>query len=171
MRSSGSRPEREFAPRHADDLLETAEPTKNDTLIDAYCGVGTLSLLAANQVKKVIGIENEPQSINDAIHNAKLNKLTNAEFIMGKVEEKLAKIDNADILILNPPRQGCQPIVLDTINSMQPKTIIYVSCDPATLARDLGKLTPNYCIDNIKPFDMFPQTMHVETVVRLKLQK
>jgi len=130
-------------------------------VIDAYCGVGTLSLLLSAQAEKVIGIESVPEAIQDAQKNAAANGITNAEFFCQPVEKALDTLSQGDVVILNPPRKGCAPEVIDAIHQ---ERVIYVSCDPATCARDLSRLK-GYTINSIQPFDMFPQTAHVETVV------
>ena len=144
--------------------IESAQITEDDTVIDAYCGVGTLSCLMAHKAKRVIGIECVPEAIQDAQGNAKRNKITNTEFICKPVEKALKTMQQGSIVILNPPRKGCEPKVIKALIRSRPKRIIYVSCDPATCARDL-KLLEEFQIDSVQPFDMFPQTAHVETVV------
>jgi 23S rRNA (uracil1939-C5)-methyltransferase len=149
--------------------IECAEIDKTKTVLDAYCGVGTLSLLLAHQVKKVIGVEYVMQAIEDARENAKNNQITNAEFFCSATEDFIAKVKEVDVVILNPPRKGCEASVLSELSRLNPETIIYISCDPATLARDNAILESlGFKKDKIKGFDMFPQTMHVETVVRFR---
>lgn len=148
--------------------LEFAAIGSEDVVIDAYCGVGTLSLLAAKKARSVIGIEVIPQAIENAKKNARLNGIDNATFICGKAEEEIAKIEQCDLILLNPPRKGCELSLLNAIGELQPDRIVYVSCDPNSLARDLAILyTQGYRIDQITPFDMFPHTSHVEVVARL----
>jgi len=134
------------------------------SVIDAYCGVGTLSLLLASRNKHVVGIESVPQAIEDARQNAAANQLSNVHFLCQPVEQALDHLIRGDLLILNPPRKGCAPEVIDAVSQ---KRLIYVSCDPATCARDLSRLN-GYDIVKVQPFDMFPQTSHVETVVVLE---
>ncbi len=149
-------------------VLELAHFTGNERVLDAYCGVGTLSLLAARVAKEVIGIEFVAEAIVDAKINAQRNHIENTQFICGLAEEKIATLGEVDVAILNPPRKGCEPIFLETLIEKKPRRIIYVSCDPATLARDLQFLTQkNYRLETVQPFDMFPQTMHVECVASL----
>lgn len=151
--------------------LEFGEVKTTDVVLDAYCGVGTLSLLFAKHAKKVIGIECISEAIQDAKENANLNQMTNVEFICGEVESSLKNIENVDLVILNPPRKGCETSVIQELGKRKPRKILYVSCDPATLARDLALLVSfGYSIDAVQPFDMFPQTAHVETLVSLSNQ-
>ncbi len=152
-------------------VTECADIDAETSVLDAYCGVGTFSLIAAAKAKKVVGIECVPEAIADAKENAKNNGITNCTFVCGTTEELIKAHSSCDVVILNPPRKGCEKIVLETLLKTEPKRIVYVSCDPATLARDLALLTPKYTIEAIRPFDMFPQTMHVETVVKLVLRR
>ncbi len=149
--------------------IDQASLTGNERVLDAYCGVGTLSLLFASKVKEVIGIEYIEEAVEDAKKNAERNELSNATFIHGKTEEKISQLGRMDLVILNPPRKGCDEIVLRTLIKDKPSKIIYISCDPATLARDLKYLINegHYQLKKVQPFDMFPQTMHVETVAIL----
>jgi len=147
--------------------IQLAEIEPHEIILDAYCGVGTLALFAADRAKHAYGIECIPHAIADAIENARLNHLSNCSFICGKAEEMIHQFDSLDILFLNPPRKGCAPEFLTAVMKIKPQKIIYISCDPATLARDLSKLKSCYQITIVQPLDMFPQTMHVETIVRL----
>jgi 23S rRNA (uracil1939-C5)-methyltransferase len=151
-------------------VLEYAELTGKEIVMDIYCGIGTMSLLFARQVKKVIGIEEFPGAVEDAERNAHLNNINNVEFIAGKAEIVLPDMDafgiHPDVIVVDPPRKGCDPAVLEAIAKMNPPKVIYVSCDPATLARDLKILTgKGYKVIEVQPVDMFPQTAHVESVV------
>lgn len=150
-------------------VLEFAALTGSETVLDAYCGVGTLSLLLAKHAKEVIGVEASLQAIQDANKNAALNGI-HADFVCAPVEEFIAKTSTKiDLAILNPPRKGCVPSVLSNLVEIAPQRIIYVSCDPATLARDLQILSiRGYALHTVQPFDMFPQTAHVESVALLK---
>jgi len=155
-------------------VLEYAELNGDETVFDAYCGTGTISLFLAQNAKKVYGVEIVPEAIDNAIENAKINNVDNAEFIVGKSEEVIPELIEkgvyADVVVVDPPRKGCNPKLLEAINSMKPKKIVYVSCDPATLARDLGILRNyGYKTAEIQPVDMFPQTAHVESVVKLHI--
>ncbi len=147
--------------------IQLAEIKPYETVLDAYCGVGTLAIFAAAHAKKVHGIECVPKAIQDAIENAELNHLNNCYFSCGLAEELILKYNSLDTVFLNPPRKGCAPELISTLLEKKPQKIVYISCDPATLARDLALLCTNYRIKVIQPFDMFPQTMHVETVVSL----
>lgn len=161
-------------PGQALQLFETAiqwaEISPSDQVIDAFCGVGTLALFAADKTKKVIGIECVSHAIEDAKENARLNQSMDCQFFVGKAEEVISTLPFADVLFLNPPRKGCEPTLLHQIEKQKPRTIIYISCDPATLARDLKILAGvGYNIDGVQPFDMFPQTTHIETLVKVRL--
>jgi 23S rRNA (uracil1939-C5)-methyltransferase len=151
-------------------ILDYAELKGNETIIDNYCGVGTISLLLAKQAGRVIGIEEYREAVHDARYNAGINNLQNVEFIEGKTETVLPRMAGSgvrpDIVVVDPPRKGCDPVLLEAIAEMNPPKVIYVSCDPATLARDLKLLAEKgYRTRKVQPVDMFPQTMHVETVV------
>lgn len=159
-------------PKQAEQLytkaLEFAELSDEDVVLDAYCGVGTLSLVFAKHAKKVIGVECVPDAIEDAKENAKLNGIENVQFVCAASEDWIGSMASADVVLLNPPRKGCELSFLEGLNRLRPKKIVYVSCDPATLARDLKHLQDfGYRIDAIQPFDMFPQTAHVECVAKL----
>lgn len=159
--------------------LEFAELTGKEYVWDLYCGIGTISLFLAQKAKKVYGVEIVPQAIEDAKNNAKLNGIENAEFFVGKAEEvlpefyeKLSEGDamlTPDVIVVDPPRKGCDEACLDTMLKMKPNRIVYVSCDSATLARDLKILCEGgYEIEKVRAFDQFAHTMHVETVVALQ---
>ena len=153
--------------------LEYAELEGNDTVFDIYCGIGTISLFLAQKASKVYGIEIIEDAIKDAKINAKLNNLNNVEFYVGKAEEVVPKMysegKTANVVVVDPPRKGCDEKVLDTIVSMKPDRVVYVSCNPSTLARDLAYLDERgYKCVEIQPVDMFPHTMHVETVAKLR---
>lgn len=148
--------------------LDFAEIDDSKIILDTYCGIGTLSLIASKNAKKVYGIECVPQTIIDAKENAIINRVNNCHFKCGKTEDLIANYRDIDIVILNPPRQGCNETVFNSLDEIRPHRIVYVSCDPATLARDLALLQKmGYTIEKVRPVDMFPQTMHVETVVKL----
>lgn len=150
-----------------DKALAYAGLTGEEIVFDAYCGIGTISLFLAQQAKKVYGVEVVPDAINDAKKNADLNGITNVEFTVGEAETVIpnwAKEGiHADVIVVDPPRKGCDAALLKTIIEMKPKRVVYVSCNPATLARDLGILeTGGYQTLEVQPVDMFPMTMHVE---------
>lgn len=153
--------------------LEYAELKENDTVFDIYCGIGTISLFLAQKAKKVYGIEIVEDAIKDAKINANLNNLDNVEFYVGKAEEVVPKMykegKTANVVVVDPPRKGCDEKVLDTIVSMKPDRVVYVSCNPSTLARDLAYLNERgYKCLEVQPVDMFPHTMHVESVAKLE---
>lgn len=150
--------------------IELASLNGKETVLDAFCGVGTISLLVASQAKEVIGIECVEDAIRDAEDNARRNQIENVRFYCGQAEKLISRLKAIDVAILNPPRKGCESSFLKELAEKKPSRIIYISCDPATLARDLAYLTiQGYKADFIQPFDMFPQTSHVECLVRLTL--
>jgi 23S rRNA (uracil1939-C5)-methyltransferase len=156
-------------------VVSLAKLSKEDTVLDMYCGVGTIGLVLSKYCKEVIGIEIVEQAVIDARENAKINDIENATFICGdaeKVSKKLLKEGkHFDCIIVDPPRKGCSKQTIQTLIDLNSEKIIYVSCDPSTLARDLALLKDHYSIEVIQPVDMFPQTYHVETVALLsKLQ-
>ena len=164
--------------------LEYAGLRGGETVWDLYCGIGTISLFLAQKAGQVYGVEIVPQAIEDAKKNAGLNGITNAEFFVGKAEEILPEYyerysqehggesARADVIVVDPPRKGCDETLLETIVKMQPEKVVYVSCDSATLARDLKVLCgAGYELEKARPVDMFPMTVHVETVVLLSQQK
>lgn len=158
-----------------DKALEYAEPQGEETVIDAYCGIGTISLFLAKQAKKVYGVEIVPEAIEDAKRNAELNGITNAEFAVGEAETVIPKWYKegitADTLVVDPPRKGCDEALLRTIIDMKPKRVVYVSCNPGTLARDLRVLEDGgYQTLEVRPVDMFPHTNHVECCALLVLK-
>lgn len=144
-----------------------------ETVWDLYCGIGTISLFLAGQAGHVYGVEIVPPAIEDARKNAQLNGIENAEFFVGKAEEILPRKYqeeqiSADVIVVDPPRKGCDSAVLETMLQIRPKRIVYISCDPATLARDLKILCQGrYKLQKVQPVDMFPHTTHVETVCLL----
>ncbi len=163
--------------------LEYANLKGGETVWDLYCGIGTISLFLAQKAGKVYGVEIVPQAIEDARTNAEINGITNAEFFVGKAEEVLPAFyeqnsgeeqgENAsgvhpDVIVVDPPRKGCDEKLLETIVRMAPEKVVYVSCDPATLARDLKVLCgEGYELEKVRAFDQFGMTVHVETVVLL----
>ena len=159
--------------------LEYAGLTGKESVWDLYCGIGTISLFLAQKAKQVYGVEIVPQAIEDARNNAKINGITNAEFFVGKAEEVLPEfykkhagasdeMSRPDVIVVDPPRKGCDAVCLDTILKMQPKRVVYVSCDSATLARDLRILCDGgYELRRVRAVDQFSHTNHVETVCLL----
>ncbi len=174
----------EIVPQAIEDARNNAKQlTGNETVWDLYCGIGTISLFLAKNAKKVYGVEIVPQAIEDARNNAKRNNITNAEFFVGKAEEVVPAFYNdmkkkaaagdlqalssitPDVVVVDPPRKGCEQTLLDTIITASPKRIVYVSCDASTLARDLKYLAENgYKVVKVQPVDQFAHTVHVETV-------
>lgn len=152
--------------------IDFAELKATDTVIDAYCGIGTIGLSLADKVKEVYGLEVNPDAISDAKINAKLNDINNVNFEVGKAEyvmpEWLEKDIRPDVLIVDPPRKGLAASFIETAVEMAPKKIVYVSCNPASLARDCELLgAQGYKVERVQPVDMFPQTPHVECVALL----
>ena len=152
--------------------LEYANLTGAESVFDIYCGIGTISLFVAKKAKHVWGVEVVQSAISDAKENAIINNINNAEFYVGKAEDIVPKLYKqgikADIVIVDPPRKGCEESVLETIVNMKPERVVYVSCNPATLARDLAFLNEKgYKVIEVQPVDMFPHTAHVETVAKL----
>ncbi len=161
-----------FQSKCLNDIVKELLSDEQGLILDAYCGAGNLTLYLANQGRSLIGIEEHKNSVKNAIASAKDNKIKNCSFITGRVEEHLISSKGKNefsAIILNPPRRGCSPEVIDAIIKTTPKKIIYVSCNPVTLARDLKKLCHhNYQLKDLKIIDMFPQTVHMETVVALE---
>lgn len=160
--------------------LEYADLSGNETVWDLYCGIGTISLFLAQKAKQVYGVEIVPQAIQDAKENAARNQFENTEFFVGKAEEVLPNYykeyalrypgenAHADVIVVDPPRKGCEESLLETMVNMKPDRIVYVSCDSATLARDLKYLCANgYEMEKVQAVDQFPHTVHVESVVKL----
>jgi 23S rRNA (uracil1939-C5)-methyltransferase len=152
-------------------IQSTLELTGNETLLDAYCGIGTMTLPLAKRVQRAIGIEMQPEAVEQARFNATLNDINNVIFHAGKTEEILPKseLDPPDIVLLDPPRKGCEPTVIETLLQLRPQQIVYVSCNSATLARDLKKLCQVYTLIKTQPVDFFPQTAHVECAAFLTI--
>ncbi len=153
--------------------IEYADISKDDVCFDIYCGIGTISLMAAKQARKVYGVEIVEQSIINARENAKNNDINNVEFFAGKAEQIVPKLYKqsikADIVIVDPPRKGCEKEVIDTIINMAPKKVVYVSCNPSTLARDVKLLeSGGFRLQKIQPVDQFPWTEHVECVILMQ---
>ena len=156
--------------------VEMAQISKEDTVFDLYCGIGTISLFMAKYAKKVYGIEIVKEAVEAAKENAQLNDVNNTEFYAGDVEVVLDDLINnkgvkADIVMFDPPRKGLDKTSINNILKIKPKKIVYISCNPATLVRDLAEFEENYEIKTIIPVDMFPWTSHVECVSVLELKK
>ena len=156
--------------------VEMAQISKDDTVFDLYCGIGTISLFMAKYAKKVYGIEIVKEAIDAAKENAKINNVDNTEFYAGDVEVVLDELINknkvkADIVIFDPPRKGLDKKSINNILQIKPKKLVYISCNPATLIRDLKMFEEQYEIKTIIPVDMFPWTSHIECVSLLCLKK
>ena len=158
------------------EALSLAEMGSDWTLLDLYCGVGVMALMAAKKLKRAVGVEEVPISIEDAMFNARMNKISNVIFVKASVEEFFRKnfgrssfAFNPEKLavILDPPRAGCKPEVIHRLLEFEPARVVYVSCDPATLARDLKLLSRKYSVEKVVPVDLFPQTSHIETIVSM----
>lgn len=154
--------------------IDAAKLSKDDVVFDAYCGIGTISLIASKQCKSVLGVEIVNEAIKDAIKNAKPNKIENTKFICGDAGDTLEKLANEDThfdcVFVDPPRKGLDEKFINSLLRVKPKKLVYVSCDPETLARDINILSMEYKINSIQPVDMFPMTFHVESVVSLSLK-
>ena len=155
-------------------LYETARQfaglTGGESVIDLYCGVGTIGLSMARGAARVTGIEVVPEAVEDARQNALLNGITNARFLCGTAEVEMPRLvaegERFDVVLLDPPRAGCEKALLDAVIAADPAKVVYVSCNPATLARDAKYLAEHgYALRQVQPVDMFPHTSHVETVV------
>jgi len=158
--------------KYAESFLD-ARP--GDTVIDAYCGVGAITLILAKTVKKIYGIESEPSAVSDARKNALINKIENAEFVTGKTEDVLEELclnDPPGKIILNPARKGCDIKTLTAVGEHKPSKVVYISCNPAALARDVNILAGfGYALIKAQPVDCFAYSAHVETVVLLERRR
>ncbi len=155
--------------------IEKANLEKKDIVLDLYCGIGTIGTFASPQVKQVYGIEVVEQAIKDAKENAKINQIQNMQFYCGEVEEILEKVLQKEnmvpnVVFVDPPRKGLDEVTIQNIRKLKPKRLIYISCNPATLMRDLKQLEEEYDIRELQPVDMFPFTSHIETVTLLTLK-
>lgn len=156
-----------------DTVLRYAGLSGRETVVDAYCGAGTISLYLAPEAQRVIGIEAVSAAVQDAQTNARINGINNVEFLQGEAEKRLPELAanglRPDVVVVDPPRKGCDKLLLDSIIKVKPSRMVYVSCNPATLARDLRVLTDGgYAIVEVQPVDMFPQTAHVEVIILLQ---
>jgi 23S rRNA (uracil1939-C5)-methyltransferase len=158
-------------------IVRDAVGLRGDELVyDLYTGCGTIACFLARQTRRVIGVEYVPEAIDDARINAAMNGITNTDFFAGDMkdvlnEEFIAANGRPDVLITDPPRAGMHDDVVEVILRAEPARIVYVSCNPATQARDLALLSAKYSVERVQPVDMFPHTHHVENVVALKLRK
>jgi tRNA (uracil-5-)-methyltransferase/23S rRNA (uracil1939-C5)-methyltransferase len=157
-----------------DEVKKAAALTGNEKVVDAYCGVGTIGLWLAKDAKEIRGMEIIKEAVEDAKQNALQNGYTNTYYEAGKAEEILPKWLKEgwkpDVIVTDPPRTGCDQQFIDTVLQIKPKKLVYVSCNPSTLARDLKELSTAYKIEYIQPVDMFPHTAHVEVVAKLELK-
>ena len=152
--------------------LDYAGLTGKETVVDAYCGTGTIGIFASRDAARVIGVENNRDAVRDAISNAKANRADNVRFYTADASDFLQDMakagEHADVIILDPPRAGSDERFLSAVTAVGPERVVYVSCSPETLARDLGYLTRHgYRVMRIQPVDMFPHTEHIETAVAL----
>lgn len=154
--------------------IKLANLHKTDRVLDAYCGIGTIGLIASKKVDEVIGVEIVKDAIKDANNNAKLNNINNIHFVLDDASDFMINFaktsEKIDVVFVDPPRKGCDDKFLSSILKLSPNTIVYISCNPSTLARDLFILKDKYDIKEIQPVDMFPHTYHVETIALLKLK-
>ena len=155
--------------------LEGAELTGNEIVFDLYCGIGTIGMYMAKYAKEVYGIEIVKEAIEDAKENCKINNVANAQYFAGDTQELLTdlilnKNIKPDVIVVDPPRKGLDNTTVENILKIEPKKVVYISCNPATLTRDLGKLEQKYEIKSIQPVDMFPFTSHVECIALLSLK-
>ena len=149
--------------------IKESNLSKNNICLDLYCGTGTISIIASNYVKKVIGIEINSDAISDAINNAKLNRINNVKFICGNANKEISKIkDKIDVIFVDPPRGGLDRKTIAFIKKINPNRITYISCNPVTLARDLSYFNDLYEVKKVIPVDMFPNTSHLESVCVLE---
>lgn len=150
--------------------IDYAALSGEETVLDTYCGIGTIGLYMAPQAKHVYGVEVVPEAITDAKENATINGYQNTTFVCGKAEEVILDWQSngikPDVVMVDPPRKGCDETFLDTLLALKPQKIIYISCNPSTQQRDALRLSSNYDLVQITPVDMFPHTTHVETVAQ-----
>lgn len=154
-------------------VSEYVSQKENNIVLDLYCGIGTMTSILSKYSKKVIGIEVVSDAVKNALENIEINHITNVTFIEGKVENKIGDLleENIDTIVMDPPRNGVDKKALEAVLQIEPQQIIYVSCNPVTLARDLKILSEKYNLMEVTPYDMFPQTSHVECVKLLTLKK
>ncbi len=154
--------------------LDYAELNDSQNVIDSYCGVGTIGLFMASHAERVYGVEIVQKAVMDAKKNAALNGLTNTHFEAGKAEDIIINWQQQGVkphvVMIDPPRKGCDSVFIDTLKELKPDRIVYVSCNPSTLMRDIQSLSDLYHIEEITPVDMFPQTTHVEAVCKMTIK-
>jgi 23S rRNA (uracil1939-C5)-methyltransferase len=157
------------AKRLYDTVVAYAGLTGTEHVVDLYCGAGTIAIYLAGLAKSVTGLEMAQSAVDDARRNCRRNGITNCEFVSGDVRRTLPQLTRTpDVMIIDPPRAGMHPDVVDQVLAMRPDTIVYVSCNPATMARDIGLIKAHYQIMEVQPVDMFPHTYHIEAVARLR---
>ena len=161
------------AQRLYDTIKEYANLSGEETVVDLYCGTGAIAIFLSGSAKTVIGIEIAESAVNDSMNNCRINRISNCRFVLGDIKDKLAEFTvTPDVMIIDPPRAGMHKDVVCKILELAPTRIVYVSCNPATMARDFGMLKENYRVLEVQPVDMFPHTYHIESVARLdKRQK
>ena len=151
--------------------LDLCDLKENDTVIDAYCGTGTIGMAASRYVRKVIGVESNESAVKDALNNKKTNNIENIDFVLddaGRYMDNLSSHDaRIDVVIMDPPRAGSSTKFMSSMVRLSPKRVVYISCNPITLANDLRYLSRYYKIKKIQPVDMFSYTQHIETIVQL----
>lgn len=157
------------AQRLYETIKEYADLSGNETVVDLYCGTGAIAIFLSEEAKTVIGIEITESAVNDAMNNCRINGISNCRFILGDIKEKLTELAAVpDVMIIDPPRAGMHKDVVYKIIELAPTRIVYVSCNPATMARDLGLLKESYRVMEVQPVDMFPHTYHIESVAKLE---
>ena len=161
------------AQRLYDTIKEYADLSGEETVVDLYCGTGAIAIFLSEAAKAVIGIEIAESAVNDSMNNCRINRISNCRFVLGDIKDKLAEFTvTPDVMIIDPPRAGMHKDVVCKILELAPPRIVYVSCNPATMARDFGMLKESYRVLEVQPVDMFPHTYHIESVARLdKRQK
>jgi 23S rRNA (uracil1939-C5)-methyltransferase len=157
------------AQRLYETIKEYANLSGEETVVDLYCGTGVIAIFLSESAKTVIGIEIAESAVNDSMNNCRINGISNCRFVLGDIKEKLNELTAApDVMIIDPPRAGMHKNVVYKILEIAPARIVYVSCNPATMARDLGMLKESYRVLEVQPVDMFPHTYHIESVARLE---
>jgi len=152
-------------------ILEFAEMEGSETVLDLYCGIGTIPIFLSGKAREVIGMEIVESAVLDANRNRELNNAWNCHFVLGDIREKLSGIEpNPDVIIIDPPRAGIHKDIMKHIMSMAVERIVYVSCNPATMARDIARMSEKYVIKEIQPVDLFPHTYHIEAVAKMALR-
>jgi 23S rRNA (uracil1939-C5)-methyltransferase len=160
------------AQRLYDTIKEYANLSGEETVVDLYCGTGAIAIFLSRAAKTVIGIEIAESAVNDSMNNCRINGISNCRFVLGDIKDKLAEFTvTPDVMIIDPPRAGMHKNVVCKILELAPNRIVYVSCNPATMARDLGMLKESYRVLKVQPVDMFPHTYHIESVAKLELRK